>query len=381
MGGVRVPAQFARSIKVIAGLVTLALIVGACAELEQPEGFSASSSTSSVPRSEAQTDSQLVIRPGETDSSEQVAASAAVPTAAEDYIADLIISGEDRILQADSEGLTELIESPLSEFTVIKAVDDLGGGLVVQDANSSVIYLQSQREPEVLVDEQVALLDVGFWDGAPRAFVQLGETQIDWIQLVSERDGQARQRQNHINLAEGEKVVDFAASRDLQAVIVQDEQCGEIRFYNANGDQLDLLNTEAPECTFPGRPAFGAIDISPDGGAVVYTLVTYRDDGTEEATEVVAFELLTNASILGLKIGEDRDQVTSLTFDGERIAYKKISQASQTDEAADDSEASESGETVTILDIAPGSREIPVAPLGDGIQTVSFARIPLDIAT
>lgn len=366
MGGVRNSSPLAQTLRFVAALAALAIVASGCAELEQPEGFSTSSSTSVVPRSEARTDSQVVVRPGEGDSTEQLAALAAVPTPEDGYVADLIISGGDGILQADQDGQAVTVESPLDEYDVTKAFDDFGGGLVVQDGESSVVYLQTQREPEVLVDQEVTLLDVGYWDGAPRAFVKLGETQIDWIQLVSERDGQARDRQNHINLAEGETVVDFAASRDWQAVIVQDERCGEIRFYNANGDRLDLLNTEPPECTFSGRPAFGAIDISPDGGAVVYTIVTYRDDGTVEATEVVAFELLTSASILGRKIGEDRDQVSSLTFDGERIAYKKVSQDS---------------ESVTILDIGPGGAEVPVEPLADGTQAVSFVRIPLDIAS
>ena len=242
-------------------------------------------------------------------------------------------------------------------------MDDLGGGVVAQDVSGPVIYWQVQRQPEILDEEGARLLDVGYWNGSPRAFVEVGNGRVDWIQLVSEQPGTDRERQTHLQLPEGDTIVDFSASRDLQALIVQDGQCGELRIYGQNGQVLDRVIPEASQCTFPSRPAFGAVALSPDGGAVAYTIVTYNSDGTEAGTEVEARELGAAFGYRNRRIGESLDAVTSLSFDGDRVAYLKQSL---------------NGPTVTLLNLTAERQEVPVDLLDTAeVFSVSFARMPV----
>ncbi len=346
------------STKSVMALVTLALLAVSCGELEQPEAYSPSTSTTVSDGVEQQTASQVQEQPGLSGGIDEF-----VPTPQPDYVPTLLVSGDDYVFGAD--GLESIpLGGALADLSTVRAVDDLGGGLVTQEVGGPIVYRQSQGEPETLDDTPgVRLLDVGYWDGSPRAFVEVGTGQVDWIQLA-ERSGSDRARQVHLQLAEDEEIVAFSASRDLQAAIVQDGRCGELRFFSSDGSPLDFPGPAAPECIFPGRPAFGAVALSPDGGAVAYTIVSYRGDGTEAATELVARELLAGSELFfSRRIGEDLDAVTSLAFDGERAAYLKESDGT---------------DSVTLLDLTVDSIEVPVDLIEAGdIYSVSFARIPV----
>lgn len=348
------------------GAVAVALVCVGCGELTVPEAYAPPTSSTIAAGVEQETASQVEERPGIGAGTEEL-----VPTQA-GYIPTLLVSSSEFVIAADevedieteTVNLTSVpLTGAFADLVTVRAVDDLSGGLVVQEPAGAITYVQPQGGPELLANPGDTLLDVGFWGGSPRAFVQTPTGAIEWIQLASEQPGAGRQREFHFELAEGEELVAFSASRDLQAAIIQDDQCGELRFYGEDGQVLALQGPTAPECVFPGRPSFGTVALSPDGGAVAYTVVTYRGDGTEAATELLAWELISGTdAFVSRRIGEDLDAVTSLTFDGRRVAYVK---------AADDVA------TVTLLDLSSQSEQM-VDTLGvTEVSSVSFARIPV----
>lgn len=346
-------------------LTLLALTTAACGELTPPAAYSPTTS-STVP-----------VEPdriaASTDPAEAAPAPAVdefVPTAEPGYVPSLLVAADVPVFAVD--GLESLpLAGSLEGLEATRVHDDLVGGVVVQEPDGSIVYRRAQGQNELLDASGTDLLDVGFWNGSPRAFVKSAPGRVDWIQLVTEQPGE-HERRTHVELDGGEEVVAFSASGDIQAVIVQDDLCGEMRFYGRDGQRLPLQGPPAPPCTFPDRPSFGAVALSPDGGAVAYTIVTYRDDGTEQVTELEARELLVdNGPFFSRRIGEDLDVVDSLTFDGERVAYVRTSN-------------SEEGElpvkSVTMLDLTTGSSELVVDLLAStDVFAVAFTRVPIDL--
>lgn len=336
------------------------LLAAGCADLERPEGFSVSPEPS-VAIGEGQ-----VFGDFEDDESEAPATgNDFVPSAAPGFEAPLLIAAGPSSLIAQGDSPAVLIDEPLQGFNLSHLADDLGGNLVIDEVGGPISYVQNQVPIEQLDDSSGELLGIGHWGGAPRAFVLQGSDEIDWIQLVSEQDSNERERSNHIELAAGERLVDFSASRDLQAVITSDDECGALRFYGSEGTVLSLPAPDDPECTFPGRPAYGSVALSPDAQALAYTIVTYRDDGSEAATELVVREIVQKRPYIQRRIGEDLDQISSLAFDGQRVAY-----INETD-----------GER-SILVVEDGADDILVdtGAVGD-IRSVQFARLALSDIT
>ncbi|MGB5756039.1 MAG: hypothetical protein WBM50_03925 [Acidimicrobiales bacterium] len=343
--------------RLVPTLLAVAFVSAACGELVPPEAYSPTTSTTAADGAQTETPSPVNSQPEPVAGLEGF-----VPTPEPGYVPTLLVSGDRFVFAVDGQQSIPLAGA-LADLDTIRVVDDLGGGLVTQAAGGPIVYRQAQGEPEVLDDSGARLLDVGYWDGSPRAFVEVGSGRVDWIQLA-ERTGTGRERQTHLELADDEEIVAFSASRDIQAAIVQDDRCGQLRFYNSDGQPLAFPGPPQPECVFPGRPVYGAVALSPDGDAVVYTIVSYRGDGTEEATELVARELRVGSELFfGRRIGENLDVVSSLAFDGERAAYLKQSQGS---------------DSVTVLNLTVDSLEVPVDLLDAGIiHSVSFARIPV----
>ncbi len=338
-------------------MLAVAIVPVACGEVVPPEAYSPTTSTTAVDGGQQETPSPVDSQPEPVAGLEGF-----VPTPEPGYVPTLLVSGDRFVLAVESQQSTPLVGT-LADLDTIRVVDDLGGGLVTQGAGGPVVYRQAQGDPEVLDDSGARLLDVGYWAGSPRAFVEVGSGRVDWIQLA-ERTGSDRVRETHLELADDEEIVSFAASRDIQAAIIQDDGCGQLRFYNSEGQPLSYPGPTEPECVFPGRPVYGAVALSPDGDAVVYTIVSYRGDGTEEVTELVARELRAGSNLFFTRrIGEDLDVVASLAFDGKRAAYLKKSQGS---------------DSVTLLDLTVDSLEDPVDLIDAGtIYSVSFARIPV----
>ena len=332
--------------------------VASCAELTPPEAYAPTTSSTVAQGPEQETASQVEERTGPADTNEEF-----VPTADPGYVPTLLVSSDRAVFAVD--GLESVpLGGSLDGVRSTRTVDDMVGGLVIEELDGSIVYHQAQGEPEVLDDSGSTLLDVGYWDGSPRAFVQAAPGRVDWIRLVSERPGSGHERQIHIDLPDGEEIVSFSASRDLQAVVVQDAACGELRFFGSDGGQLAIQGPPAPECTFPGRPSFGAVALSPDGGAVAYTIVTYRGDGTELATQLAARELFTRSEVFFSRpVGADLDVISSLSFDGERVAFIR---------------SAEGAESVTLMELRADSSELFVDLLAStDIYSVAFARLPL----
>lgn len=340
-------------------LVVFLSLAAACGELTPPEAYIASTSTTVAASSEDES---------QTTSEESTAAAAQqdepfAPTADPGYVPTLLVAANRPIYAVD--GLDSIpLSGALAGLQGVRVYDDLGGGLVIQENDGAIVYRQAQGQTDTLLESSDAvLLGVGFWDGSPRAFVQSTPSRVDWIRVVSETPGEY-ERRTHFELGEGERIVAFSASLNVQAVVVQDEDCGELRFYGADGQRLSLREPPPPACTFPGRPSFGSVALSPDGGAVAYTIVTYRDDGTEQVTELAALELLTGVGIASHRVGENLDTVSSLTYDGKRAAYIR---------------ASGGDETVAVLDLTDRSSWFVNLLGATDIHAVAFTRLPLEI--
>lgn len=351
----------------LVAIVLLAAVAVACGELEPPEAFSptTSSTTPASPEQDAEAgDGAVQEAVGPTEEF--------VPTADPDYVPTLLVASDQPVIAVDGPESSPL-SGPLTDLQATALYDDLVGGVVAQESSGAIVYRQSQLEPEVLDPGGSTLLGVGFWEGTPRAFVQSAPGRVDWIQLVT-TGSEGHTRRTHFELDEGEEIVSFSASRDIQAVVVQDDACGEIRFYGSDGEPLALRGPTPPPCTFPGRPSFGTVALSPDGGALAYTIVTYETDGTEKLTELQARELgaATGGPFFELRVGEELAAVTSLTFDGRRVAYLRA-------EVEIEADSQVVVESVTLLDLTPGGSELSVDLLeAADVYSLAFVRVPLD---
>jgi hypothetical protein len=333
--------------------------VGAgCRQLEEPEAYSPTTSTTLVEG----VDQEIAAQVQEQDDSAG-GLGEFVPSAPPGYQPALLISADTSLLRVEASDATPVAEE-LASLATTRAVDDLGGGLVTQsESGGPIVYRQGQGVAEVLIDDPGAvLLDVGYWDGSPRAFIEI-DGRIDWIQLAGSPG--ARQRQTHVELGADEELVSFSASRNLQAIIVQDSQCGELRFHDATGQRLDFQPATTPECVFRNRPVYGDVALSPGGDAVAYTIVAYLADGNENGTDLAARELIAGSEhYFRIPVGEAFEAIDALTFDGRRAGYIKRS--------VDQPDA------VTLLELTVGGRNQTVAlPEETVANSVAFARIPI----
>ncbi len=341
--------------RLVLGLAIVGVFgVASCAEIPEPEGFSIATVTSEASPADV---ASGIGEPAVAAQSNSPNTTEFVPSAPPDYLPEVLISTELAVFSAGEEAARPL-DGSFAGLRTARAVDDLLGGLVIQESGGGdVVWLPAESaEPEILDRAGAQLLDVGYVGGSPFAVVHVGDGLIDRIRLV---DGA---RTPMIRLEDDEQVLALSASGGLHAMVVANDRCGDLRFYSAEGDQVDLNGPGEPDCIVPRRAAYGAVGLSPDGGALVYTVVSYRDDGIEVATELVARDLDTGTDFLRRKIGEDGDRITALSFDGERVAYLR-----QSDQTA----------SVTILNLTD-EQETPVDLEGIAlIDSVSFARLPL----
>ncbi len=337
-------------------LLPLALVGASCGELVEPEAFTMATSTSVV---DAESGASSVDAPPRVPTT-LTAASDFVPSRSSDYIPEVLITTSQAILAAGPTGVYPLTE-PFTGLRTSRAVDDLLGGLVYQRPGSegAVVWLSAEGEElEVAPGEGATLLDVGYIDGSPSAVVLLQDGQIDQIRLVDSV------RSPLMTLDEEEEVLALSASGSLHAIAIANEDCGDLRFYTADGSMIDLNGPDQPACPVPRRPTYGSVALSPDGGAIVYTVVSYREDGIEVQTDLVARELSTGSDYFRISIGDEGDQVTGLSFDGERVAVLHRSAEDET--------------SVSVLDLVAIEPESPVQLQGVvTIGSISFARLPL----
>lgn len=379
VGSARINEMFRRSLLV--PVVVALAAVSACGEIVEPEGFSAVSTTS-TPIGGAADGPLSVDESGATASSSPVTTDF-VPVREPDYVPEVLISADNGVLAWGPDALRQL-DGSLAGVATDRVVDDLAGGLVLQraaeepededddeatatdetesftevaDVDGEVLWYPAEGGAPTTIDDSGArLLDVGYVSGSPSAVVLVGQNRIDRIRLVD------NQRTPMIVFEDGQEVLDLSASGSFHALVLGNERCGDLRFYQADGTRVFFSGPGEPDCIVPRRPAYGAVALSPDGGAVVYTEVTYREDGIEVATELVARDLTSDSEYYRRRIGEDGDRIVALTFDGQRVAFLR--------QSAD-------GPAVVVLGVNDGEETSVDLPPTPTIESVSFARLRL----
>jgi hypothetical protein len=332
--------------------------LASCGEIVEPEPFTIATSTTVV----AESGASSVEAPAAPLSPNPPVTSDFVPSPPADYRAELLVSTRQGVLAADSTGVVRPLAEPFAGISTTRAVDDLLGGLVFEDApTGEVVWLSATGDQRTLVDgEETRLLDVGYVEGSPYAFVLVGDAQVDQIRLVDQ------QRIPLVALDEGREVLALSTSGPLHVLAVADEECGDLRFYSADGSSVDLEAPSVVSCPVPRRPTYGAVALSPDGGAMAYTRVTYRDDGLETQTVLVARELSTGIDYYRTTIGAEGDRISSLSFDGERVAFLR--------------HGADGTASVAVIDLRGGVGEV-IIDLQNAtatlVDSISFARLPL----
>jgi len=339
------------------GLVGV-LILSACAEIGDPdlgEGVTGPSTTAgSVADESADPDSTAV--------SEVVSAQVSpvfAPTRSDDYVPLVLASTSSGIVAMDETGELTPLGPLFGSTSVVMAVDDYFGGIVGQSDDGVVLWLPANTTETQLVSQgNGTLLDVGFIDDtlAAQVFLDVGGA-VDRIKLV---DGG---RESFAQLGPGEELIAFSSSNGIQAMALRDADCGSLRFLNASGQAVDLGGPDSTSCPVQRRPRFGAVALSPDGGTVAYTEISYRGDGLPASTQLIAVELGSGALLISEQVGGAGEQIESLAYDGRRLTFLRTG---------------ETGRQVTLLAVSsPGeSFEVTI----EGVQQVSFARLPLAVS-
>jgi hypothetical protein len=340
---------------VFVALLSLVLVAAACAEIGEPDLGAAPSTTTTL-----QENGTATVTVGD-DGATQVVTTLPPPSPPrpDGYVPLLVLSTPVGVLAGVTDGV-EPLGPPLDTLNAVRAADDFFGGLVVQVDTGEVLWFPAEGAAgEIINDLGGALLDVGFRDGTPEAILTGRENAIDRVQLVT------GERLTLTVLDAGRRLEDLSASAGLFALIYSDEQCGGLLFLNSNGEEVDLAGPGPVECPVPRRPAFGEVGLSPDGDAYAYTEIAYRSDGVEESTVLVGREFSSGAELFRFEIGRPGDQITSLSFDGRRVAMLRTS----LDEDVPDG--------LVIIDGTDVERAIPV--VDDVASSVTFARLPLTV--
>ncbi len=241
----------------------------------------------------------------------------------------------------------------------IVAADDLFGGLVTQTSEGDVVWFPGTGDElrEVNV-EGSELVEVGYFAGTPEALTERAG-QIFRTRLID------NESVVFAGLEAGEELLDISTTGGIVAVAVSDSACGSVRFFTGAGTQLPIdplssVSSATTTCGQSGRPLIGSVAMSPDSDAVAFTIVRYREDGVELATELHAVELTTGAEILSLSVGGSGDVVDSLSFDGSTAVMLRRSSA---------------GSEIVVAD-SLGSEILDLAATGTP-RSVSFARLPV----
>ncbi len=336
-------------------LAASVVVAAACGEVVEPEAFALPVTTqSTVVASGA---SSVEAPPGVGSPDVTALAANFVPQRPPGYVPEVLISTDEEILLAGSPDEIEPLWGSFADLGSLRVVDDLLGGLVVERPGTEreVLWVPDAGAETDLIATSARLLDVGY-DGAAFAVIETAGV-LEQVRLVD------KERTPFLTLTEEEQVLALSASGNLHAVVVADEQCGSLRFLDTAGAEVDVPGPGEPACPVPRLPFYVAVALSPDAGAVAYTEVTYRDDGLENATELVVRDIGSGAEYFRRRIGEDGDRITALTFDGDRVAYVRTTS---------------DNETVSLLQIASRSLEEPVTlPEDASINSISFARLGL----
>ncbi len=231
--------------------------------------------------------------------------------------------------------------------------DDLFGGLVLQAVSGEVMWFPGTGAEARQVSVEGEFLEVGYRGGTPEALTILAD-QVSRTRLIDNDSSP------FATIEPEEEVIDLSSSGGLVAVVKSDQACGSVVFLGGDGATLALDPIAEPGCVLRSRPTVGAVALSPDGEAVAFTLIEYREDGVELVTNLVAVELTSGAEILATEIGGSGDVVSSLAFDGSSAVVLRRSSALSEVVVAD-------ADSVEVLDLGTQT----------GPRAVTFARLPL----
>lgn len=238
--------------------------------------------------------------------------------------------------------------------TYAVARDDLFGGVVAQTTDGSIVWFPGTGGgPRVVETDDGRLFDVGYVAGTPEAITERAG-QVTRTRLV---DNEALVL---TGLAAGAEMVDLSSAGGVVALATTDTECGDVRFLSGEGEELAIDPFDDLTCDRTARPTIGSVGMSPDGEALAYTIVTYREDGVEQSTTLRAVELTSGAEIIDAEVGGSGEAVSSLAFDGLSAVMVRRSSARS--------------EVVQVDAVGIEVIELPgiSAPRG-----VTFARLPL----
>ncbi|MFW2382046.1 MAG: hypothetical protein ACN4GZ_09830 [Acidimicrobiales bacterium] len=254
--------------------------------------------------------------------------------------------------EADDQVTTSTIPEE-TRLVWARASDDLFGGLVLQATTGEIRWFPGTGGGirEVIADG--SFVDVGYSAGTPEVLTEQSG-QIIRTRLID------NESTVFTALEPGQELIDLSSSGGIVAIATSDNACGSVDFVTGDGTPLNINPFGTLVCLQTSRPNVGAVAMSPDGEAVAFTVVEYREDGVELETELVAIELTTGAEILASEVGGSGDVIDSLAFDGSMAVALRRSSAGNEVIVVD-------AEAVEVLELEDGS--VP--------RSVTIARLPL----
>ncbi len=325
----------------LSALFTVLLLLASCADIGEPElgadpGLAVTTAPGEGPDEDDEQPDGAEVAPSIRDFA---------PPRPEGYVPSVVVGASSGVLVYDEESGIVRLADPVGSIAVNKLVDDYFGGLVIQQGANQIQWLDAQGDEAIILDDAGGvLLDVGFLDatGAVHALIAVDGTSVDTVSLSPNLE-----RAEFLTLDEGQALLDLAASNGLHAVVIADESCGDLVFFNSTGSKVDLGGPGRPACVVARRPAYGAVALSPDRSKVIYTELTYRSDGVVAMTRIIARDLASEAELFNLQVGEAGEQISNLSFDGQRLAYIRKGPDGARVEILDPS----SGEPASVLDV------------------------------
>ncbi len=205
----------------------------------------------------------------------------------------------------------------------VRASDDLFGGLVLQATTGEIRWFPGTGGGIREVESDGVFVDVGYSAGTPEVLTERAG-QIIRTRLIDNESTVLT------SLEPGQALIDLSSSGGIVAIATSDDACGSVDFVAGDGTPLSINPFGTLVCIRTARPTVGALAMSPDGEAVAFTIVDYREDGVELRTELVAIELTSGAEILSGEVGGSGDVIDSLAFDGSvAVALRRSSVGSE----------------------------------------------------
>ncbi len=368
-----------RTTSIVLAAVVAAVAAG-CADLGEPDygvGAAASVTSSTVGAS-----SEVAIDSPSTTIAAATTGDVFVPPRPEGYVPELLVATDQGVLVAElpaevtGAATVRRLAEPLASLVSPRLVGDYFGGVVGAGSDGVVRWYRDADTEPTVVAEDGTLLDVGFLDDRFEVQVFLGGAGAGAaVERVRLADGE---RAEFAVLLPTERLIDFAASDGVQVAAVSDDACGRLVFFDADGDRVDLGDFAEPDCPVAGRPTFGSVSIDVDS-VVAYTERTYRSDGLVAGTDVVVRRLGNGAEEYRLTVGGPGEAISSLTFDGTRLAFvRSLADATRqlvaVDVTAGASAIGDDTGTVIALPLLDDPTATPMA------TAVAFTRQPLVVA-